>query len=91
MRKASNSLGLGKATVSKVIRSVNLRDFRPKSIALPKTKEEVEEHAQIFYNRYGFPQRIGAANGTYIKIKRSVDNATDYVNRKGNFTRSSWM
>ena len=52
----------------------------------PKMKEEVEEHAQNSCNRYGFPQCIGAADGTHIKIKRPVDNPTDYVNRKGNFT-----
>ena len=58
-------------------------------------KEEVEEHAQNSCNRYGFPQCIGAADGTHIKIKRPVDNPTDYVNRKGNFTLNcqgnSWM
>ena len=55
-------------------------------ILLPKPKEEVEEHARNFYNRYRFPQCIGALDGTHIKIKRPVDNPTDYVNRKGNFT-----
>ena len=55
-------------------------------IVLPKTKEEYEEHARNFYNRHGFPQCISAIDGTHIKIKRPVDNPTDYVNRKGNFT-----
>ena len=89
MRKISNSLGLGKATVSKVIRRVTSEiseKLGPKNIALPKTKEEVEEHARNFYNRYGFPHCIGAVDGTHKKIKRPVDNPTDYVNRKGNFT-----
>ena len=89
MRKVSNSFGLGKATVSKVIRrvtSVISEKLGAKYIVLPKTKEEVEEHARNFYNRYGFPQCIGAIDGTHIKIKRPVDNPTDHVNRKGNFT-----
>ena len=67
---------------------VILQNFWPKYIALPETKEEVEEHAQNFYNRYGFPQCIDAVSGANIKIKRPVDNSTDYVNRKGNFTLS---
>ena len=46
---------------------------------LPKTKEEVKEHARNFYNRYGFPQCIGAVVGTHIKIKRPVDNSADYM------------
>ena len=41
---------------------------------------------ETFSNRYGFPQCIGAIDGTHIKIKRPVDNPTDYVSRKGNFT-----
>ena len=89
MRKVSNSFGLGKATVSKVIHRVTFvisEKLGAKYIVLPKTKEEVEEHARNFYNRYGFPQCIGAIDGTHIKIKRLVDNPTDYVNRKGNFT-----
>ena len=89
MRKVSNSFGLGKATVSKVIHRVSpviSEKLGPKYIVLPKTKGEVEEHARNFYDRYGFPQCIGAVDGTHIKIKRPVDNPTDYVNRKGNFT-----
>ena len=60
--------------------------LEPKYIVLPKRKEEVEERARNFYYRYGFPQCIGAADGAHIKIKRPVDNPTDYVNRKGDFT-----
>ena len=89
MRKVSNSFGLGKATVSKVIHyvsSVISEKLGPRYIVLPKTKGEVEKHARNFYHRYGFPQCIGAVDGTHIRIKRPVDNPTDYVNRKGNFT-----
>ena len=48
MRKASNSFGLAKTTVSKVIRrftSVISEKLGAKYIVLPKTKEEVEEYA----------------------------------------------
>ena len=89
MRKVPNSFGLGKATVSKVIRrvtSVISEKHGPKYIVLPKTKEEVEEHTLNFCNRYGFRQCIGAVGGTQVKIKTLVDNPTDYVNRKGKFT-----
>ena len=54
MRKVSNSFGLGKATVSKVIHrvtSVISEKLGPKHIVLLKTKGEVEENAQNFYNR----------------------------------------
>ena len=89
-KNVSNSCGLGKATVSKVIRrvtSVISEKLGPKYIVLPKTKEEhVEEHVRAFYSRYGFPQCFAAVDGMHIKIKRPVDNPTDYVDRKGNFT-----
>ena len=48
MRKVSNSFGLEKATVSKVIRhvtSVISEKLEPKYIVFLKTKEEVEDHA----------------------------------------------
>ena len=54
MRKVSNSFGLGKATVSKVIHhvtSVISEKLGPKHILLLKMKGEVEENAQNFYNR----------------------------------------
>ena len=89
MRKVSNSFGLWKATVSNVIRrvtSVISEKFGQNNLVFPKKKEEVEEHAQNFCNRYGFPQCISAADGTHIKMKRSVDNPTNYINRKVNFT-----
>ena len=54
-----------------------------KYIVLPKTEEVVEEHDWNFYNRYGF---LNAVDGTHIKIERPVDNPTDYVDKKGNFT-----
>ena len=62
IRKVSNSFGLGKAAVSKVIRRVAVisEKLGPNYTVLLKTKEEVEEHAQNFYNRYGFPQCISA-------------------------------
>ena len=79
MRKVSNSFGLGKATVSKVIRrvtSVISEKLGPKYTTLSKTNE-VEEHAQNFYKRYAFPQCVSAVDSTHIKIKMPVDNRTD--------------
>ena len=87
MRKVSISFARGKATVSNIICRVTavILEKLTKYVVLPKTKEEVEEHARNLYSRYGFCQCLGAVDGTHIKIKRSVDNPTDNVNRKGNF------
>ena len=88
MRKVSNSFGLGKLTVSKVIRrvtSVASEKLGSKYIVLPKTKEEVEEHVQNFCNKYGFLNALVLLT-VHIKIKRPVDSPTNYVNRNSNFT-----
>ena len=89
MRKVSNSFGLGRKLFQKSFAVFPLwfhKKHGPKYVVLPKTKEDKEEHARNFYSRYGFPQCISAVDGTHIKIKRPVDNPTDCINRKGNFT-----
>ena len=57
-----------------------------KYIKFPKTKEEVEESSSLFYAKYGFPQCIGAIDGTLVPIKQPSENSTDYINRKGRYT-----
>ena len=54
-----------------------------KYINVPKTEEEVQKLAARFYSERGFPQCIGAIDGTHIPIKKPKNNAVDYVNRKG--------
>ena len=59
----------------------------PKYIRLPETEEEVQEMAVGFYERHGFPQCLGAVDGTHIGIKRpTVTSSSDFINRKGNYT-----
>ena len=41
--------------------------------------------ASNFYNSHGFPQFIGAADGTHVGIKRSSLNVSDFINRKGKY------
>lgn len=39
-----------------------------------------------FYSAHGFPQYIGAVEGTHIGTKKRSHNASDYINRKGHYT-----
>jgi hypothetical protein len=58
----------------------------PKYIKLPKTEEEVNEAVTNFYDIHGFPQCIGADDGTHIFVKQPVENSTDYINRKHRYS-----
>ena len=51
-----------------------------------RTKEAIEKSVLKFYSKYGFPQSIGAIDGTDVAIKQPSENATDYINRKGRYT-----
>lgn len=55
----------------------------PLYVKLCNTEEEVRHCTAQFYERFGFPQCLGAIDGTHIAIKPPSDNSTDYINRKG--------
>ena len=89
LRKTANAFGLGKSTVSAIIRrvcKVITVHLTSKYIKFPKTKEEVEESSSLFYAKHGFPQRIGVIDYTHVPIKQPSENSTDYINRKGRYT-----
>ena len=88
MRKVGNAFGIGKSTVSKAVRRVTMdisRLLGPQYIKHPQTTE-VQEMGTHFQERHGFPQCIGAIDGTHIGIKKPSENASDYINRKGIYT-----
>lgn len=58
----------------------------PKYIKLYFTKPETEELVSKFYQVHGFPQSIGAIDGTHIEIKQPANNSTDHLNRKHRFS-----
>jgi hypothetical protein len=88
LRKTANAFGIAKSTTSKVIRevstaiSVNMSHF----IKLPQTEEEVIELKTRFFQAHGFPQCIGAIDGTHIGIAKPKDNPTSYINKASNFS-----
>ena len=84
-RKVANAFGISKATVSTIIRRVAQAitfHLGPKYIKLPKTEEEVRTAESRFYAKFGFPQCIGAIDGSHIFTKRPSNSPTDYLNRK---------
>ena len=89
MRKVANEFGIGKSTVSIIIRRVTKAisvHLAPKYIQIPSTDEEIQEMVVQFYERQGFLQCLGAVDGKHIAIKRPTVTSRDFINRKGHFT-----
>ncbi|XP_046854286.1 putative nuclease HARBI1 [Xenia sp. Carnegie-2017] len=89
MRKTANAFGISRQTVSKIVRKVCKAitiHLGPKYVTLPFTEENVQEKVNNFYRAHGFPQCLGAIDGTHIPIKQPQENPTDYINRKGTYS-----
>ena len=69
MRKTANTLGLTNCTISCIVKRVTTAistELAGIYMHLPETENEVKESAANFYKQYGFPQCIGAVDGTHI-------------------------
>ena len=89
MRKTANAFGLASCTISRIVKRVTTAistELAGIYMPLPQTENEVRESAANFYKQHGFPQCIGAVDGTHIPIRKPEENASDYINRKGFFS-----
>ena len=62
---------------------VIVKHLRPLCMKCPETVKDVEYLTQRFQQAHGFPQCIGAIDGTHVEVKQPRENYTDYINRKG--------
>jgi hypothetical protein len=89
LRKTGNSFGVAKSTVSKVIRRVAnaiSTHMADDYIKLPKTSDDLKQLTTRFYQAHGFPQCMGAIDGTHIGIAKPKENATAYINKCSNYS-----
>ena len=77
LRKVATAFELGRSTVSTIIRQVThviSSYLGPKFIKLPNSAQDVETLASQFYATHGFPQCIGAVDGTQVVIDCQTGN-----------------
>ena len=83
-RSVAEKFGVGRATAFRALRRViyALYCVAPLFIRWPRDQYAVNvmEH---FEESCGFPNIIGAIDGTHIKIRAPVEDANSYINRKG--------
>ena len=85
-RKVANAFGLSRSTVSNTVRKVArviVEIIGPMYMKLPETEEDVCDLVDHFERIHGFPQCLGAIDGTHIEIKQPKKNYYEFINRKG--------
>ena len=84
-RKVANAFGISRSSVSIIVRKVCrviALYLGPNYIRLQSTEGKLKLAASNFEKSHGFPQCIGAIDGTHIFIKKPTENPTDFLNRK---------
>lgn len=83
-RSVCDRFNVGRATALRAVRRVTRALFQ---VASQYISWPFEERAKIVIRKFeeisGFPQTIGAIDGTHIRIEAPTENAADYINRKG--------
>ena len=84
LRTISTLFGLGQSTVGKIVNetcSAITTYLLNKFVRIPEG-QRLDENIEGFEHRRGFPQAVGAIDGTHIPIICPEDSSTDYYNRK---------
>ena len=88
LRKTANAFGIAKSTCSVTVRNVArcICSAMSDMIKLPTTEAEVKELCSRFNEYHGFPQCIGAVDGTHVGILKPKDHSTSYINKNSTYS-----
>lgn len=84
-RSLAALFGIGRSTAGEIFLEtceVIAKVLFPKYVKFPNN-EGLREVVNGYKTKWGFPQVVGAIDGTHIPIVRPKDSAADYYNRKG--------
>ena len=87
-RTIAQLFGLGRSTVGEIVLEtceVIAEQLLPNYVHVP-SDDRSHEIVDGFRLRWGFPQTVGAIDGTHIPILKPLDSAADYYNRKGYYS-----
>ena len=87
-RTIGHLFGVARNTVCNIVNEVCksiVRNMHGKVLKWP-TGEILLDNIEHFERRWGFPQTVGAVDGTHIPILRPSEYHTDYYNRKGYYS-----
>ncbi|CAL1685158.1 unnamed protein product [Lasius platythorax] len=89
-RSVCEKFGIGKATAFRAVRRVTyaLYCLAPRVIQWPKHQHAIEV-MNNFEKISGFPNVIGAIDGSHIRIRAPKIDSVSYINRKGDFPNDS--
>ena len=80
--------GLGRSTVGEIVLDTcrtMVCHLMPRYVRIP-SDASLREIIDGFQRRWGFPQTVGAIDGTHIPILKPQESAADYYNRKGYYS-----
>jgi len=87
-RTLSGLFGIGRSTVCEIVNDTCQQivlNLLPKYVKIPQG-DRLKEVVDGFEVTKGFPQAVGAIDGTHIPIIRPEQNPADYYNRKGYYS-----
>lgn len=87
-RTIAGLFGLGRSTVCEIVLDtceMIAKYLMPKYVRIPQG-DSLQEVVRGFEDRWGFPQTVGAIDGSHIPILKPIKSASDYYNRKGYYS-----